>query len=55
MLDLVIKNEMKNYMLDYFKIVNTIKGQLWQIDIVKVDLYNKNFKFEHFEGILNSI
>ena len=54
-LESIQKSEIKNYILNYFKKENIIKSQLWQIDIMEVDLYNKKSKFEHFEGILNSI
>ena len=54
-LESILKSEIKNYILNYFKKENIIKSQLWQIDIMEVDLYNKNSRFEHFEGILNSI
>ena len=54
--DLLMKEaEVKNQILKYYKCEDMIKSQLWQIDIIEVDLYNKNSKFEHFEGILNSI
>ena len=52
MLDLKLKAEVKNQILNYYKCEDIIKSQLWQIDIIEVDLYNKNSKFEHFEGIL---
>ena len=55
MLDLKLKAEVKNQILNYYKCDDIIKSQLWQIDIIEVDLYNKNSKFEHFEGILSSI
>ena len=55
MLDLKLKAEVKNQILNYYKCEDIIKSQLWQIDIIEVDLYNKNSKFEHFEGILSSI
>ena len=55
MLDLKLKAEVKNQILNYYKYEDIIKSQLWQIDIIEVDLYNKNSKFEHFEGILSSI
>ena len=54
-LESILKSEIKNYILNYFKKENIIKSQLWQIDIMEVDLYSKKSKFEHFEGILNSI
>ena len=54
-LESILKSEIKNYILNYFKKEDIIKSQLWQIDIMKVDLYNKKSKFEHFEGILSSI
>ena len=54
-LESILKSEIKNYILNYFKKEHIIKSQLWQIDIMEVDLYNKKSKFEHFQGILNSI
>ena len=54
-LESILKSEIKNYILNYFKKEDIIKSQLWQIDIMEVDLYNKKSKFKHFEGILNSI
>ena len=55
MLDSILNSEIKNYIPNYFKNENSIKSQLWQIDIMEVDFYNKKSKFEHFEGILSSI
>ena len=54
-LESILKSEIKNYILNYFKKEDIIKSQLWQIDIMEVDFYNKKSKFEHFEGILSSI
>ena len=55
MLDLKLKAEVKNQILNYYKCEDIIKSKLWQIDIMQVELYNKKSKFEHFQGILNSI
>ena len=55
MLDSILKSEIKNYVLNYFSDEGAVESQLWQIDIMEVDLYNKKSKFKHFEGILSSI
>ena len=53
--DLILKSDLKNYLLDYLKKDTTIDSQSWQVDVMEVDLFNKKSKFIHFEGILSSI